>query len=459
LVSFTAGEEKWLRVVPLGLFQWTCYFVFSHISIALGHSIRHGTGPKGAATDGSLAARVPPPRYQRTRDVKADIEPANARRDELAQSAESLPNAAVEDFLLMNPRLPVVAQWITVYSIVVRPVLWLLVMMFSALGFESSLAGDYAEAAIDNAVEVFGGLFHLVFVVIVVIGGFKLRALRRAAAGWINIGLGLGFAVGLTIFILQSTFTARRIELLREVARTNPEQLMADFTQKEIDAILMEKEYPILVPDVIGIIFAVPWLVLDITTFIWLWRNSRDLPYSEANVRAKPPLPSGSSDSLELPTGRSALRVVAGVWFCSAGLALLTGGLAAGDLRTDHFWGWMSSAFVCCIAGLALLGAFWQSGHFSFWLGSSTRTWLDRWIFVLQVLGVILLVLPPLLMLLQLWGPQSTPRIRALLLAIWVLGGLINLEGVVYYLVRMRLRQLAMPSDKPRGTLGRAWDE
>ena len=93
------------------------------------------------------------------------------------------PEGVVEDFLLMNPRLPKAARWITVYAIVVRPVLWLLVMLFGALGFESSLGGGYAEAVIDHAVEIFGGLFHLVFVVVVLVGGFKLACpvLRRGA--------------------------------------------------------------------------------------------------------------------------------------------------------------------------------------------------------------------------------------------------------------------------------------
>ena len=35
-----------------------------------------------------------------------------------------------------------------------------------------------------------------------------------------------------------------------------------DFTQKEIDAILTDKEYPILVPDVVGVFFAAVWLAL-----------------------------------------------------------------------------------------------------------------------------------------------------------------------------------------------------
>ena len=59
------------------------------------------------------------------------------------------------------------------------------------------------------------------------------------------------------ILILQLTFTPWKIEQLRAVAQTHPEQLIAeDFTQKEIDAILTDKEYPILVPDVVGVFFA-----------------------------------------------------------------------------------------------------------------------------------------------------------------------------------------------------------
>ena len=227
--------------------------------------------------------KEPERRYQQASEVKTDVESISAIMR--APSGNASPDGVVEDFLLMNPRLPKAARWITVYAIVVRPVLWLLVMLFGVLGFESSLVGDYAEAVIDHAVEIFGGLFRLVFVIVVVIGGFKLRTLRRTGARWINVGLGLGFGLSLLILVLQLTFTPRKIEQLREVARTHPEQLIAeDFTQKEIDAILTDKEYPILVPDVIGVFFAAVWLALDIAVFVWLWRNSRYLPLFDAWV-------------------------------------------------------------------------------------------------------------------------------------------------------------------------------
>ena len=227
--------------------------------------------------------REPERRYQHASEVKTDVESISAI--ERAPSGDASTEGVVEDFLLMNPRLPKAARWITVYVIVVRPVLWLLVMLFAALGFESSLDGGYAEAVIDHVVDIFGGLFHLVFVVVVVVGGFKLRRLRARRARWINVGLGLGFGLCLLILILQLTFTPWKIEQLRAVAQTHPEQLIAeDFTQKEIDAILTDKEYPILVPDVVGVFFAAVGLALDIAVFVWLWRNGRYLPLLDGGI-------------------------------------------------------------------------------------------------------------------------------------------------------------------------------
>lgn len=232
----------------------------------------------------------PKRRYQQVSEVKTDVESISAI--ERAPSGNASTEGVAEDFLLMNPQLPKAARWITAYAIVVRPLLWLLAISFVVLGFESSLVGNNpeadvinAEAAIDHAIEFLAGIFDFVFVVVVAIGGFKLRALRRGAERWILVGLALGAGLGLLVIILQLTFTPWRIEQLREIARTNPTQLIADdFTQKEIDAILTDKEYPILVPEVIGDFARFSWLVLDIIAFVWLWRNGRYLPLFDATV-------------------------------------------------------------------------------------------------------------------------------------------------------------------------------
>ncbi|HEY3394277.1 MAG TPA: hypothetical protein VGK58_16305, partial [Lacipirellulaceae bacterium] len=238
-------------------------------------------------SDVKAAFHRPRPQEQ-SGHVKTDLEFFGPRRDELAPYGDASSKTIFEDYLLMNPRLPVAARWITVYAIVVRPVLWILVMWLGFLGLMSSLGGDHVELALDHIVDVVGGLCALIFVVVAAVGGVKLRGLRHDGPRWIKIGLGLGIGFGLLMFIVHLTFVPWFVGPISAVARTNPELLIAEgFTQEEIATLVADK-YPLLIPDAMSLLLVLLWLALDIAAFVWLWRNSHFLPLSDAKALPEP---------------------------------------------------------------------------------------------------------------------------------------------------------------------------
>ncbi len=239
-------------------------------------------------TDVKAAFHRPRPQEQ-SGHVNSDLESFQSGRDEFAPYGDASSKTISEDFLLMNPRLPVAARWVTVYAIVVRPLLWILVVWLGFLGLMSSLAGADVELAVEHTVDVVAGFCGLMFVMIVAIGGVKLRAQRHNGPRWIKIGLGLGFGFGLLMFFVHLTFLPWFVGPLRWAARTNPELLIAEgFTQEEIAALVADEMHSILIPDAISVFFVLLWLALDIAVFIWLWRNSRFLPLSDAKVLPEP---------------------------------------------------------------------------------------------------------------------------------------------------------------------------
>lgn len=316
IAAITDREAQWLRILGWGLLLWTFYFTSAHVWARLAQLTRAGGREKDVddAVDGGLI-RQPERRYQHASAIKSVAERRQTHPIGMNPSPGSPTGDEAEDFLLKNPRLPVAAQWITVYAIVIRPVLWMLAMLLVVLGLEASLDSDntetvvtHVEAVIDHAIDIVAGIFQLAFVVIVAVGGFKLCALRRGAVGWLQLGLALGVGLGLLVFILQLTFTPLRSEILREIARTNPAQLRADhFTQQEIDAILTDREYPILVPEVIGAFIGFSWFILDIVVITWLWRNGGRLPLTMkvacTVAQAERPLARSQRDEPALPRG------------------------------------------------------------------------------------------------------------------------------------------------------------
>ncbi|HVX10802.1 MAG TPA: serine/threonine-protein kinase [Pirellulales bacterium] len=127
--------------------------------------------------------KEPERRYQHASEVKTAVEriavPASAQR--AAEREPDVPDARDDDFVICNPRLPKIAQWICIYALVISPVLY-------ALSFASMVAFTFNENDYVIVSEVLTLPFSLLTLVVLLIGGFKLRALRRGALGWLKAG-------------------------------------------------------------------------------------------------------------------------------------------------------------------------------------------------------------------------------------------------------------------------------
>ncbi|HWB10342.1 MAG TPA: serine/threonine-protein kinase [Pirellulales bacterium] len=196
--------------------------------------------------------KEPERRYQRASEVKSDVEriarPAASSPADLAGRPTGAPN---ETFVVFNPRLPKIAQWICGYALVISPVL-----------FALSLAGLMVFTLDSNDyMEIAGELFTLplssLTVVLLFVGGLRLRGLQRSGVGWLKAGFGLEILWLPVYLALWLVWTA------------------ADPT---VVAALDKLDKPGNGRDFISLSLVILCYAFDIFAFVWLRRFSRTLP-------------------------------------------------------------------------------------------------------------------------------------------------------------------------------------
>jgi hypothetical protein len=233
--------------------------------------------------------REPERRYQHASEVKSDVERCSDIRIQSVQPGAS-PDAD-DDFVLMNPRLPRVAQWISVYTIVAKPLLWLIVTFAGVLSLSAALVEHDLEKTLTIFVAGLCSVIDFMFVVVVAVGGFKLRALLQSGPRWIKVGLAANIVIAVAAFALTSMLVPWELEFLRGQARTNPELLIGQgFTQQEVDSFLADAPRPVTGPDLVAAFLAIVLIALDLVVLVWLMRHGRHLPLRAAplNRRAAP---------------------------------------------------------------------------------------------------------------------------------------------------------------------------
>ena len=156
-----------------------------------------------------------------------------------------------------NRRLPNMAHWICVYCIYVVPILFVVVWI-------TSFASDpmFHENSRYRVTEmnwsVFSFLSDLASVILMVVGGLRLRVFKRLGPALIKIGIGLHLAVGV-------------ISVVVFVAMSNAAS-QTDFVPDDADPgpiiVLMLLMFPLL----LGV------LVFEIVSLIWLIRHDKELP-------------------------------------------------------------------------------------------------------------------------------------------------------------------------------------
>ncbi|HOB97870.1 MAG TPA: protein kinase, partial [Verrucomicrobiota bacterium] len=92
------------------------------------------------------------------------------------------------DFILLNPRLPRMARAITVYALLMAPVLWLAAVLLTPPEVGAVRVEAYAVQQCTLFVTGWG---RFLGVVLLLVGGFKLRGLRRDALRWVRQGIWL----------------------------------------------------------------------------------------------------------------------------------------------------------------------------------------------------------------------------------------------------------------------------
>ncbi len=101
----------------------------------------------------------------------------------------AFPRGAVAgDFVLLNPQLPRMARAITLYAVLVAPLLWLLGVLLSPPEIRPIHLSAFA---VQQCTLVIFGLGRFLGVVSLAVGGFRLRGLRPDALRWIRLGLWL----------------------------------------------------------------------------------------------------------------------------------------------------------------------------------------------------------------------------------------------------------------------------
>jgi hypothetical protein len=112
------------------------------------------------------------------------------------------PITPAEDFILCHPRLPRMAQFITVFALVVTPALWFVGLMTMDTTPHPNLYAEFVQVM--TRLVTFWG--ELLTTVLFFIGGWKLRALKKSGprlisvAVWINMAL-IALVIGGLILI------------------------------------------------------------------------------------------------------------------------------------------------------------------------------------------------------------------------------------------------------------------
>jgi len=159
--------------------------------------------------------------------------------------------------LLTNPQLPSMANWICIYSIAISPLLWIL-----ANGTCCVSGPTFHEASSLFGIEV---ILTVVFLpidlaatILLVIGGLKLRNLRRSSVLFLKIGLWIHVASGALSILISLLLTA--------VAVASPDDPFAESTPAgEVLSVL-------LLPVFLGAV------VFEIVALVWLYRRGNALP-------------------------------------------------------------------------------------------------------------------------------------------------------------------------------------
>jgi len=157
-------------------------------------------------------------RQQSAGEVKTEVERVTSDAAESSQvaSVASSRKPWPDDFILCNPRLPRMAQAITVYGLLLAPLLWVLGLTLVDFTHLPKHPGAAAiEALRQFLVDVLGGLATTM---VLLVGALKLRGLRPGAVGWLKAGI--WSRIGLLILAIVAISWSEALAWEEEVGLT-----------------------------------------------------------------------------------------------------------------------------------------------------------------------------------------------------------------------------------------------
>lgn len=172
------------------------------------------------------------------------------------------------DFILCNPALPRMAQWITAYALVVVPLLWV-----GGFFVKDSYPAKSPIYGLMNGLSAILAMIGLAYTVLMIIGSLKLRAGKASGAKWIfwtvtgnwitgGLYLAICFGIGLGSGAVAAA------------TRTDPSTLYGS-PASGLFAILYY-------------LTAIACLVFEIVAWIWLARNRRSMQARLTSIPAEP---------------------------------------------------------------------------------------------------------------------------------------------------------------------------
>jgi len=164
--------------------------------------------------------------------------------------------------VLTNPSLPSMANWICVYAILVSPFLWFVQNFSCCITFSCPFQEGSGFEMAFLALEAFDSLLALGVVILLFVGGIRLRSLRRSGASISKVAIysSLGRVV---LFMLCGA-------VLGGIA--GAKGCLADTTSSTTAQELISFA---------SVIVYLAEFAFQIIALVWLHRNARSLPFTE----------------------------------------------------------------------------------------------------------------------------------------------------------------------------------
>lgn len=167
-------------------------------------------------------------------------------------------SATLTDSPLTNPKLPLMANLICIYAIVVSPAQWV------SSGLSNFIVGFSFRAEsnlfpIELLALTFHGLVSLIAIIFLVIGGLRFRSLSSSGPTIIEVSIltNLTCSLLMFLFVLGLFMTSSAGDL----AESSPAGEVVSFFM---------------------ILVGLAGLAFEITSVIWLYRNAKSLPLTTA---------------------------------------------------------------------------------------------------------------------------------------------------------------------------------